>query len=144
MLKYARNGLLILDNINTLNIQVATYLPNSDFNDTVIVVQKNRTRHLINRLQAQNLALSQNLDLILFLAEHFRNKKDRGNLIQHEDLFGVQEGDGNATGLGILHYYKGMPAMVLANQCILLGIVNRARAILYGVVPHPKNICYLA
>ena len=115
MLKRARNGLLNLEDVNILNAQVATYLSNSDFNDTVIVVQKNKTIYLINRLQAQNFALSQNLDLILFLAEHSRNKKDGGNLIQHKDLLGVQEGDGNATGPGILYYCKGIPAMVLAN-----------------------------
>ncbi len=144
MLKRARNCLLNLDDVNTLNARVATHLPNSDFNDTVVVVQKNRTRHLINRLQAQNFALSPNLDLILFPAEYFRNKKDGDNLIQHKDLFDVQEGDGNATGPSIFYYYKGMPAMVLANQCTPLRIVNGARAILPGVVPHPEGICYLA
>ncbi len=115
MLKRAKKCLLNLDKVNTLNAQVATYLPNSDFNNTVVVVQKNRTRHLINRLQAQNFALFQNLDLILFSAEHSQNKKDRGNFIQHEDLLSVQKGDGNVTGPGILHYCKGIPAMVLAN-----------------------------
>ncbi len=139
MLKRARNGLLNLNNVNTLNAQVATHLPNSDFNDTIVVIQKNRTRHLINRLQAQNFALSQNLDLILFPTEHSRNKKDGSNLIQHEDLLGIQEGDGNATDPGILYYCKRMPAMVLVNQCIPLRIVNRARAILYGVDPHPER-----
>ncbi len=101
MLKHARNGLLNLDNVNTLNARVVTYLFNSDFNDTVVVVQKNRTRYLINRLQAQNFALSQNLDLIFFLAEHFRNKKDGGNFIQHKDLLNIQKCDGNAIGPGI-------------------------------------------
>ncbi len=143
MLKYAINSLLNLDNVNTLNAQVATHLPNSDFNNTVIIVQKNRTRHLINRLQAQNFALSQNFDLILFPAEHSRIKKDGSNLIQYEDLLGIQEDDRNATGSGILHYCKEMPAMVLANQCTLLGIVNGARAILHGVIPYPEGIYYL-
>lgn len=50
MLKHTRNGLLNFEDVHTLNAQVATHLPNSDFNKTVVVVQNNRTRHLINRL----------------------------------------------------------------------------------------------
>lgn len=70
-------------------------------------------------------------------------KKMEVNLIQHEDLFGVQEDKGNAAGPGILYYCKGMPAMVLANQCTPLGIVNGARVTIYGVIPHPQGICFL-
>ncbi len=40
MLKRARNSLLNLNDVNILNVQVAIYFPNSDFNDTVIVIQK--------------------------------------------------------------------------------------------------------
>lgn len=144
MFKCAKNSLLNLDDIHVLNAQVATHLFNSDFNNTIIVVQKNRTRHLINCLQTQNFALSQNLDLILFLIEHSRNKKDGDNFIQHEDLLDIQEGDKNATGPDILYYCKGMPAIVLANQCTLLGIFNRTRVVLHNVVTYPKDICYLA
>ncbi len=103
MLKCARNDLLNLADVNTFNTRVATHIPNSDFNDIVVVIQKNRIRHLINCLHAQNFAFSQNLDLIFFPVEHSRNKKDGGNLIQHNDLLDVQEGDGNAIGPGILH-----------------------------------------
>ncbi|WP_375449089.1 AAA family ATPase [uncultured Nostoc sp.] len=137
MLKRARHSLLNVEDVNSLNARVATHLPDSDFADTIIIVQKNKTRHLINRLQAENFARSHNIDLILFPTEHSRNKKDGGNLIQHEDLLGIQEGEGNAAGPGILYYCKGMPAIVLANQCTPLGIVNGARVIIYGVVPHP-------
>ena len=123
--------------------RVATHLLDSDFADTIIIVQKNKIRHLINRLQAENFARSHNMDLILFLAEHSRNKKDGGNLIQHEDLLSVQKDKGNATGPRILYYYKGMPVMVLANQCTLLGIVNGAKITIYDVVFHLQGIWFL-
>lgn len=38
MLKYARNSLLNLDNVNILNVQLATYLPNFDFNNTIVII----------------------------------------------------------------------------------------------------------
>lgn len=40
MLKRVRNGLLKLEDVKILNARVATHLPNSDFNDIVIIVQK--------------------------------------------------------------------------------------------------------
>lgn len=71
MLKRDRKGLMNLGNVNTLNTQIAIYLLNFDFKDTVVTVQKYTMRHLINHLQAQYFALCQNLDLILFLAKNF-------------------------------------------------------------------------
>ncbi len=38
MVKHARNCLFNLDNVNTLNVQVATHFSNFDFNDTVVVI----------------------------------------------------------------------------------------------------------
>lgn len=89
MLKHARKSLLNLDDVNILNAGVATNLPNFDFNNTVVVVWKNRMKHLINYPQTQNLALSQNLDLILISAENSQNEKDGDNLIQHENSLGI-------------------------------------------------------
>ncbi len=89
MLKRAKNGLLKINNVNILNAWVITHLLNFDFNDIIVVIQKNKIRHLINRLHTQNFAFSQNLDLILFFAKYSWNKKDGSNLIQYEDLLDV-------------------------------------------------------
>ncbi len=78
-------------------------------------------------------------EIIIFPGEYYRMKKDGGNLIQHEQLFEAQDGESNYTGLGLLLYCRGMPACLLANQCTPLGIVDGARAIVYGVVPHPNS-----
>ena len=58
MLKHAKHSLLNLKVVNILNAQVAIHLSNSDFADTTILVQKNKTKHLINCLQAEHFALS--------------------------------------------------------------------------------------
>lgn len=54
MVKYTKNGLL---NFKDVNAWIAIYFPNFNFNNTIIIVYKNRIRHLINCLQAQNFAL---------------------------------------------------------------------------------------
>ena len=90
--------------MNSLNARVATHLPNSNFADTIIIVQKNKTKHLINCLQVENFALSYNMDLIFFPAKHSWNKKDKDNLGQYKDLLGVQKGEKNAVGPRILYY----------------------------------------
>ncbi len=79
MLKSTKNGLLNLDSVNIWSVQVATHFPNYDFHDTIVVVKKNRIKYLSNYIQAQNFALSQNIELIFFLAEHSWNKKDEGH-----------------------------------------------------------------
>ncbi len=142
MLRRAGEGKLDSRDVNALNRRLAMELPTSGALDTVIVVQKNKTRHLINRLQIEKFARANNRDIIIFPAEHYRTKKDGGNLIQHESLFEAQDGEGNCTGPGLLLYCRGMPACLLANQFTPLGIVNGARAIVHGVVPHlnSKNI----
>lgn len=114
-------------------------IPATGAMDTVIIVQKSKTRHLINRLQIEKYARANNQDIIIFPAKHYRMKKDGGNLIQHESLFEAQDGEGNCTGPGLLLYCKGIPACLLANHCTPLGIVNGARAIVHGVVPNPNS-----
>lgn len=75
------------------------------------------------------------MDLVFFLAKHSQNKKDGGNLIQHMDLFDVQEDKKNAASSKIFYYCKKIPAIILGNQCTMLKIVNGARFIIYDVIP---------
>ena len=48
LLKQARQGLLNINNVNILNQRVAINLPDSGLLDIVVIVQKNKTRHLVN------------------------------------------------------------------------------------------------
>lgn len=57
-------------------------------------------------------------------------------------FFVVQESKRNVRGPGILYYCKKIPAIMLANQYILLGVVNRIRAIIYSVIFHREDICF--
>lgn len=105
----------------------------------IIVVQKNKICHLINRLQIEKFAHANNWDIIIFPAKYYQTKKDDSNLIQHELLFKAQDGEENFTGPDLLFYCREMPAYLLANQYIHLSIVNSARAIIHWVLSYPNN-----
>ena len=48
LLKRVRRGSLNIHNVNILNQRVVTNLPNSGLLDIFVIVQKNKTRHLVN------------------------------------------------------------------------------------------------
>lgn len=143
MFTHTWHNLLNLKDFNTLNIQVAAHLLHINFTDIIIVVQEDKTGHLINCLQAENFTCFQNIDLILFLAKHSQNKKYRNNLIQHKNIFNVQKDKKNIPSPGILYYCKKMPAIILANQYIPLEIVNRVKIIVHSIFPFSQGICFL-
>lgn len=79
------------------------------------------------------------LAIIIFPVEQYCLTNDGSNLVQHKILFETKDGEGNCSGPGLLFYCKGMPANLIANQCTPLVIVNGARSIVHGVVPHPDG-----
>ncbi len=95
---------------------------------------------MINKLQAEQFAYHTGCDLIIFPAHHAHNRKNGRESIIYRDIIKIQDGEHDATGPGLLYYCKEMPYIVLTNVCIPLGIVNKATAIAYGVVPHPDSI----
>lgn len=115
LFKRVREKRLNIEDIYTLDKRVATELPISRLLNAVIVVQKNKIRHLINWLQIEQFAYANNQDILIFLAEYYRLKKDGRNLVWHELCFDAQGGEGNSTGPRLLFYCMEMPANLLAN-----------------------------
>lgn len=104
------------------------------------MVQRNKTRYIINRLQAERFACQTGRDPIIFLAQHSHSRKNGGNPIIYRNDVKIQDGKHGATGPGLLYYYKRMPVIVLANVCTLLGIVNGATTIAYRIISHPNGM----
>lgn len=50
ILKYARHGLLIFKDVNSFNTYMENYFSDSNFANTIIIVKKNKRKHLINCL----------------------------------------------------------------------------------------------
>lgn len=49
--------------------------------NTVIIIQKNKTCHLINQLQIKKYVHANNWNIINFPAKYYQIKKDSSNLI---------------------------------------------------------------
>ncbi len=140
LLRRARAGSLTDTDVTILNSKVAKEFPLHDPLKNTVIVQRNKSRHMINRLQAKQFACHTGRDLIIFPAHHTDNRKNGGESIIHRDIIKIQDGEHGATGPGLLYYYKEMPYTVLADVCTPLRIVNKATIIAYGVVPHPDGM----
>ncbi len=134
LLKRARTSGLTQEDVNLLNSKIAEELPTSNDLSSVVVVQSNAKRYLINRHQIYKFAKEKSQDVYIFPASHTRSKTRNENLVTSKKLFQVQDG-GAVTGPGLLYYTEGMPTAVLSNVCTPIGLVNGARYISVGIIP---------
>ncbi len=95
MLTRARKCLLNVNDVTILNSKVAVTILILNPNEHVVMVQRNATRHTINRIQIRRFAKANNCDVIFFPAEHCRTKKDGGQIVNDTDMLNVQDGDGS-------------------------------------------------
>ena len=126
LLKRARTACLTQENVNLLNSKVAEELPTNNDLSSVVVVQTNTKRHLINQYQIYVMAREKSQNVYIFPESHTRSKIRGGNLVSGKKLFQVQDG-GTVTGLGLLYYIEGIPTVVLSNVYTPLDLMNRAR-----------------
>ncbi len=81
MLRRTRDGRLGSQDVRALNQRLAIELSTIGVMDTVIVVQRNKTCHLINHIQIKIFARANNREIIIFPGEYYQMKKDDDNLI---------------------------------------------------------------
>ncbi len=131
------------DNDAMLNGKVVTSLTLNDPLKNIVIVQRNKIRHLIHCLQIERFAQSVGHDIIIFPAQHSCTKREGGENILHKNLFSIQDGDYVATGPGLLYYCKEMPVALLTNIYTALGMVNGAQSKAYGIIiwPDSKSDC---
>ncbi len=82
-------GELTHGDIAILNGKVVRTLILSDPLKNIVIVQRNKTRHLINRLQIEKFARSVGHDIIIFSAQHSHTKRERRENVLHTDLFSI-------------------------------------------------------
>jgi PIF1-like helicase len=77
LLKRARNGFLTQNDVNILNTRVISYLESQpdQTNNTTCIVRANKLRHVINRLQIEQLARSRQQKVFIFPSRDTRRKK---------------------------------------------------------------------
>ena len=126
---------LTKENLNLLNTKVATSLITSKLENTTTIVKLNALRYHINRIKLDHFARSQSQRIFIFPAQHSRVTSASSSNLRVEDLL-QQTDDGTKVPFqGLLSSYTpGMPTIILANICTLLGQVNGMRGTPSGIV----------
>ena len=66
LLTRARKGLLNNDDVDTFNNKIAYSIPTNNVDKNIVIVQRIKTRYIINRLQIKHLAQANGQDVIFF------------------------------------------------------------------------------
>ena len=144
LLTRARKGLLNNDDVDTLNSRITSSILIDHVDKNFVIVQRNASRHIINRLQIKRFAQANGRDVIIFPGHHIRTKKEGGQVVEDRELLTIQDGEDKCIEPRLLYYCRGMPACLLSNVCTKLGIVNGARGIVQGFIPHPQGMLLLS
>ena len=144
LLTRARKGLLNNNNVDTLNNRIASSIPIDNVDKNEVIVQQNATRHIINRLQINRFAQANRRDVIIFLGQYTRTRKEGGQVVENKELLTIQDGEGKCIGPGLFYYCRGMPTYLLSNVCTKLGMVNGARGIIQGFIPYLQGMLLLS
>ena len=129
-------GVLTQADVSILNEKVVIGLTPSDPLNNIVIMQCNKTRHLINCLQIERFDFFVGHDIVIFLAQHSCTKREEREAILQKDLFSIQDKDCRATGLGLLYYCKEMSIALLTNICIALGMVNCKEEVAHTKLGH--------
>lgn len=101
------------------------------------VVKLNVLRHHINLVQMEHFARSRTQRIYVFPAQHSRVKSL--SPLYLEDLLQQSDQGTLIPFQGLFFYTLGMPAVLLANICTLLGHVNGTRGDPSGIVVDPTG-----
>lgn len=82
LLKNAHTDCLTQKGFDLLNNKIVEELPISNNLSSVVVIQPNAKRHLINRHQILKLAKKKLQDIYIFSASHIRSKTRNKNLVK--------------------------------------------------------------
>ena len=103
------------------------------------IVKLNSLRHHINRAQMEHFARSRSQNIYIFPALHSRTKSVGPSLLSLEHL--LQQFDkGTAIPFPrLLLYTKNIPAILLTNTCLVLGLVNGIYSTTISIVADPTG-----
>ena len=142
LLGRARTASLTEDDLDSLNQKVITSLFTPQLKNVTTVAKLNVLRHHINRIQMEHFARSRSQRIFVFAAQHDRVKSTPPSAVYLEELLQQMDQGSRIPFQGLFLYTPGMPVMILANICTLLGHVNGAHGIASGIVVDPTGKCF--
>ena len=115
LLHCAHAGFLIINNVTNLNSKISADFFLYDLLKNTVIIQRNKTRHMINWLELEQFAYQTGYDFIIFIAHYFYNRKNRNKLIIYCNFVKIPDGKHGAISLGLLYYYKRIFVIILVN-----------------------------
>lgn len=109
-------------------------LPTFGLLNIVIIIQRNKTKYLINWLQIEYFAYINNQNIFIFPIKYYWLKKDGRSFVQNKLFFDTQDRKCNCIGPDLFFYCKKILVNLLINQYTSLRIVNCIGVIVNGVV----------
>ena len=93
----------------------------------MIIVKLNALRYHINRIKLDHFARSQSQRIYMFPVQYSRATSVSSSNLRVEDLLQQIDDSTKVPFQGLFSYMPGMPTIILANICMLLGQVNGTR-----------------
>jgi hypothetical protein len=106
------------------------------------IVKLNVLQNHVNRIQMEHFAISWSQRIYIFLAQHSWVASTSSSSLRIEDLLRQIDQGTRIPFQGLFSYTLGMPAMILANICTLLGHLNGSRGIASGIVADPTGASF--
>ena len=142
LLGRARAAALTEEDLALLNEKVATSLFAPELEGATIVVKLNVLRQHINQAQMEHFARSRSQRIYIFPAQHSRVTSTPSSPVYLEDLLQQTDQGTKIPFQGFFFYTSGMPAIILANICTLLGYVNGTRGTALEIVVDPSGASF--
>ena len=85
----AKRGLLNNNNVDILNNRIACSISTNNINKNFVIIQQNKTRLIINRLQMKRFAQANRQNVILFSGHHSQTIKKGGLVVKDRGLLTI-------------------------------------------------------
>ncbi|KAH7111386.1 hypothetical protein EDB81DRAFT_363240 [Dactylonectria macrodidyma] len=138
LVRRARASALTEEDLALLNTRVITSLFMPELEGATFVVKLNALRHHLNLVRTEHFARCRSQRIYIFPAQHSRTTSTSSFPLYLEDLLQQRDQGTKIPFQGLFLYTPGMPGVILANICTLLGHVNGTRGIPSGIVIDPS------
>jgi len=136
----ARTSTLTEEDLALLNTKVIASFFMPELENATFVVKLNALRHRINLTRIEHFARRRSQRIYIFPAQHSRATSTSSFSLHLEDLLQQRDQGTKIPFQGLFLYTKGMPAVILANICTLLGHVNGTRGTPSSIVVDPSGM----
>jgi hypothetical protein len=136
----ARTSTLTEKDLALLNTKVITSFSMAELEGATFIVKLNALRHRINHTRIEHFARCRSQRIYIFPAQHSRATSTSSSSLNLENLLEQRDQGTKIPFQGLFLYTPGIPAVILANICTLLGHVNGTRGTPSSIIVDPSGM----